>query len=333
MESDSDFSAQTYEDEEFEEERGSFMSVVEMERIRRDPFKGINMADHYEKRQSTKRRSKGRHGRKSAKRMSTKRRSKKRVSKRRSGEELSVNEDMGLVIATIGLTILSVYHLVYSLSPHQISVVLGYGLVALGATSKLPYIRSLEKSQTAVGISDFRQYSDILAVSFTILFNVNRRYPFLAWGEKAFLLAQSLYVTSLVWKFRKTERTSQVFWCGAYACSLVSMFFGIKAIDAQYRFVIPMIKLLLSKPGQFQQVYLNFKNGHTGPQSGASQAMISVLKFLRLYTTVTEIGDPILILSAFIALGLNVTLLFQIIAYREKTARVIAEEQRQSVRL
>ena len=254
METDSEFS---YGDgSEFEEERGSFTSVVE---IRRDPFAGVKVSDHYAKRQSAKRQS--------TKRRSTKRRNgssngdahssrahegslKRRTKKRYSGlrselrEDLDVREDMWLVVAAVGLSVLSLYHLVNSLTPHQISVVLGYGLVTLGATSKLPYVRSLERSKTAVGISDFKQYSDITAISFTILFNINRRYPFLAWGEKAFILAQNLYVTSLMWKFRKVDVRRQTIASALYAVALVAMFSGIKVIDAQYRFVIPLIKLV-----------------------------------------------------------------------------------------
>lgn len=252
LESDSDYSSTSYDDDDSVEERGSFMSVVEIERVRRDPFAGMKISDWYQKkRESTKRRGggsqgsgNGSHKRHSKKRQSTRRRRKKGKAVARAGAELSVREDMVPVIAVVSLALLSAYHMVNSMTPHQISVVLGYGLVALGATSKLPYVRSLERSKTAVGISAFKQYSDIISISFTILFNVNRRYPFLAWGEKAFILAQDLYVTSLVWKFNKVDTMTQAFWSAAYSFALVSMFYGIRIVDAEYRWVIPLIKLV-----------------------------------------------------------------------------------------
>lgn len=71
----------------------------------------------------------------------------------------------------------------------------------------------------------------------------------------------------------------------------------------------------MSCVGQMVQAVANYKNGSTGQLSAVTVTMLFLGSMARIFTSIQETGDQIIILTYMVATVANGTLLFQIIYY------------------
>merc|ERR1712244_139808 len=73
---------------------------------------------------------------------------------------------------------------------------------------------------------------------------------------------------------------------------------------------IPMILL-----GKFLQIVTNFKNGHTGQLSAITSFLLSLGAIARIFTSIQEAGDQVLILTYVCSSLVNTIIVLQVITY------------------
>jgi len=76
--------------------------------------------------------------------------------------------------------------------------VIGFVLVALAATVKLPQILKIIHSSSGEGISLIGTILELLATLAIIAYNYGHKYPFSAYGEAVFISAQQGLIISLI---------------------------------------------------------------------------------------------------------------------------------------
>jgi len=78
--------------------------------------------------------------------------------------------------------------------------------------------------------------------------------------------------------------------------------------------------------GRLPQIILNFQRGNSGELSGVSTGLSVAGNLARVFTTLTLVGDPLILATASSQLVLNSIVLYQVLdtARREKAVVVAA---------
>lgn len=72
------------------------------------------------------------------------------------------------------------------------------------------------------------------------------------------------------------------------------------------------------------QIYTNFKNGHTGQLAVGTWVMATVGLVARVFTTWSDVDDPIFLVSQCTAFLASAIILTQIVTMREATAKALS---------
>jgi len=87
---------------------------------------------------------------------------------------------------------------------------------------------------------------------------------------------------------------------------------------------IPMILL-----GKLIQIMTNFRNGHTGQLSAVTCFLLSLGAIARIFTSVQETGDNIVILTYVCSSVVNTIIALQVILYWNRTSEATSLKKKQ----
>ena len=66
---------------------------------------------------------------------------------------------------------------------------------------------------------------------------------------------------------------------------------------------------------QLIQIVTNFRNGHTGQLSFIMVLLLTLGAVARIFTTIQETGDKVMLVTFLVSVMLNATLTFQVLYY------------------
>merc|ERR1719195_2116580 len=84
---------------------------------------------------------------------------------------------------------------------------------------------------------------------------------------------------------------------------------------------IPMIVV-----GKLIQAATNFKNGHTGQLSAITVFLLTAGSLARIFTSIQETGDQVMILTFVVSSSVNVIIALQVLYYWNTTKQVLKKE-------
>merc|ERR1711862_877815 len=87
---------------------------------------------------------------------------------------------------------------------------------------------------------------------------------------------------------------------------------------------IPMIIL-----GKMIQIITNFRNGHTGQLSAITSFLLSLGAIARIFTSIQETGDNIVILTYVCSSVVNTIIALQVILYWNTTSEATKQKKKQ----
>merc|ERR1719192_2585802 len=87
---------------------------------------------------------------------------------------------------------------------------------------------------------------------------------------------------------------------------------------------IPMIIL-----GKMIQIITNFRNGHTGQLSAITSFLLSLGAIARIFTSILETGDNIVILTYVCSSVVNTIIALQVLLYWNKTSEASSVKKKQ----
>ncbi|KAG8467075.1 hypothetical protein KFE25_000391 [Diacronema lutheri] len=228
------------------------------------------------------------------------------------------------------------------------SKLIGYTMFAVSAVVKVPQILAFVSSGSVSGISSAYVHLELTSTIFSCCYNTLKGNPISTWGEMLNICAQNGVILLLYYHFSNSF--------GARA--LVSISFHIatayvllnnmlpdlqlprlacepllptmpSACDVlpgqQLMAVVPSLIILASRA---PQIALNFSQGHTGQLSLATSTLFFLGNAARLFTTLTEVDDPVLLAGVLVGLLLNGVLVLQLVAFRAATARYTDEQRK-----
>ena len=111
------------------------------------------------------------------------------------------------------------------------------------------------------------------------------------------------------------------------ALALVAAGGACMMVPLEYSWTMPIFGVVATNVGRVPQIYNNFVNGHTGPLSFVTTFLTFAGAAARVFTTMQEVNDPFLLLGFVVSVGVNLTVMIQIITYSKATAAFLRDEK------
>ncbi|GAA5953672.1 hypothetical protein JCM8115_004119 [Rhodotorula mucilaginosa] len=201
-----------------------------------------------------------------------------------------------------------------------LSKVLGLGMVAGGAILKLPQILTVVRSGSARGLSLSSYVLDTVATGITVAYNVRNGFPFSTYGEMGFLLAQNAVLIVLITSYSARPTLPRLVPLVALLGSLAYALASPSLVPAATLSFLQTLTIPISLSSKVPQIVENYKAKSTG-QLSAFLVVNSLAGCLaRVFTTMSETKDPLLLWNFALAALLNGVIFAQMILYRGNTS-------------
>lgn len=193
---------------------------------------------------------------------------------------------------------------------------LGIGIIAGSVLVKVPQIMKILNSKSAEGLSIVSIFLDLMAITFHMSYSFVSGFPFSAWGDGTFLAMQTAAVAALVFLYGHRAPARAVMFIGLYAVLVYILMGGLtpqKFLWTAQGFNVP---ILLT--GKLSQAITNYRNGSTGQLSAATCFMLFFGSLARIFTSIQETGDSMMIITYCVSTFANAVIVSQLLYYWNK---------------
>eukprot|EP01089_Gocevia_fonbrunei_P005891 TRINITY_DN1638_c0_g1_i2.p1 TRINITY_DN1638_c0_g1~~TRINITY_DN1638_c0_g1_i2.p1 ORF type:complete len:255 (-),score=21.78 TRINITY_DN1638_c0_g1_i2:709-1431(-) len=202
----------------------------------------------------------------------------------------------------------------------MLSKFLGFGVVAGSLVYKLPQILKIRNARSGSGIAMSSLLLEIISCTFSIIYSCNMGFPFMTYGESSFVILFNLLIIAQILSYDcggigvSYVGGILLYLAGLYF-SLIPGFLPLSIISTLQMLVAPIVI-----SSRLPQIYSNFKNKSTGQLSLITCGLNFGGSAARVFTTIMEVKDP-LILGVFLTtVVLNGIIVAQIFFYWSRTA-------------
>ena len=211
-----------------------------------------------------------------------------------------------------------------------ISRALGMGIVGMSSIVKVPQILKLVGSKSAEGLSFVSFALETLGYMISLAYGFRMNFPFTTFGETALIGIQNIIVCVLILNYTGQRGASAGF-VGAMLGLVYLLVDPTKSglISEQNMVLLQGLTIPLSLFSKIPQVMTNYKNKSTGQLSVFSVVNYLAGSLARVFTTVQEVNDPLILASFIGATILNAILALQVVAYWNNTKSVPVEKKKQ----
>ncbi|KAM7302828.1 mannose-P-dolichol utilization defect 1 protein [Ixodes scapularis] len=206
-----------------------------------------------------------------------------------------------------------------------VSKCLGYGIIVGSTLVKVPQIVKIVQAQSAEGISVTSVLLELIGVTASTAYSYAQRYPFSAWGEGLFLLLETALIAALVLRFRGQSGRAAAFTL-SYAALLTLLLSKLVPVSVLWAAQLASVPVIIS--GKMMQVWSNHRNGHTGQLSAITSGLLFFGALARIFTSVTETGDALMVGTFMIAAVANFCIFAQVLYYWDVTNKRVQDKKK-----
>ncbi|OSX60086.1 hypothetical protein POSPLADRAFT_1183810 [Postia placenta MAD-698-R-SB12] len=198
---------------------------------------------------------------------------------------------------------------------YSISKGLGVGIVVGGSIMKVPQLLLIVSARSARGLSLSAYSLETLAYAITLAYSYRKDFPFSTYGENLFLTFQNVIITLLITYYSSHPRSAAIRRVAAATVPMALSAFALVAAPDAPLALLQLATLPLSLFSKIPQIRQNHRAHSTGQLSAF--AVIAQIGgcLARLFTTATEVGDPLVSAGFALALLLNCVLGVQMWMY------------------
>ncbi|THH16706.1 hypothetical protein EW146_g3972 [Bondarzewia mesenterica] len=206
---------------------------------------------------------------------------------------------------------------------YSLSKGLGIGIVLGGSIMKVPQLLLILNAGSARGLSLPAYVLETLSYIITLVYSFRNEFPFSTYGENLFLTIQNVVITLLIVNYQPSTPTRALTTTFArptaqlLSISLAMLLSGLGLLVVPHSIlsILQLSTLPLSLFSKFPQIAQNHRARSTGQVSAfAVLAQVGGCA-ARLFTTATEVGDPVVSAGFALALLLNLIIGVQMYAY------------------
>lgn len=194
-----------------------------------------------------------------------------------------------------------------------VSKVLGLGIVLAGSIVKLPQLLKLVNAKSGAGLSMTGYILETIGYIITLAYNVRLAFPFSTYGETAFISVQNVLILVLILHYARKD----VYALGVIGAviALAYPLFASKLVSYKHLQILQGLSIPLSLASKLPQIYTNYRNGSTGQLSAFTVFNYLAGSAARVFTTLTEVNDPVIFWGFVVAAALNAVLAAQMVFY------------------
>lgn len=194
-----------------------------------------------------------------------------------------------------------------------ISKALGLGIVVVGSIVKLPQLLKLVNAKSGEGLSVAGYVLETIGYIITLAYNVRSEFPFSTYGETAFISIQNILIILLILHYAQKD----VHALGALGAvvALAYPLFDPKLVSPKHLQILQGLSIPLSLTSKIPQIVTIYRNGSTGQLSAFTVFNYLAGSAARVFTTMTEVNDPVIFWGFIVAAGLNAVLAAQMVYY------------------
>uniref|UniRef100_A0A6B2LIX0 Mannose-P-dolichol utilization defect 1 protein homolog n=1 Tax=Arcella intermedia TaxID=1963864 RepID=A0A6B2LIX0_9EUKA len=202
----------------------------------------------------------------------------------------------------------------------MVSKVLGYAIIVGSSIVKFPQIHNIWRSRSAEGLAVSMFVMELIGYVITVTYNIVNEFPFSTWGETFFVTIQNVVILYLIEAYT-TKNFFQLFALfGGLGAFLISALIGV--LPYKILSTLQMATIFIFSSSRIPQISSNFKNKSTGQLSMVTFLLSFVGGLARIFTTIQEVDDMIILVTFIIATILNGTVFFQILLYQQNTNKI-----------
>lgn len=189
---------------------------------------------------------------------------------------------------------------------------MGIGLILGSLLVKLPQIVKIYRNRSGEGISLVSVTLDLSAITVYASYSYVKAFPFSAWGDSAFLAVQTVVIGAMILHYAVKPAQALLYLLGYLVVCYVLMG-GITPVEILWTMQGFNIPVLLA--GKLMQALMNYKNGHTGQLSAVTLFMLFFGSLARIFTSIQETGDTMVIVTYVASSFANTVLVLQLLYY------------------
>ncbi|PWN49152.1 mannose-P-dolichol utilization defect 1 protein [Violaceomyces palustris] len=205
-----------------------------------------------------------------------------------------------------------------------ISKALGLGIVVFGSIMKVPQILNILRSRSARGISLSMYSLEVVAYTISLAYAVRSRLPFSTYGENLSLTFQNMIITLLVIAYspaRKGQAIDPASRKSAILVAALVMLSGSVALSSPTVIPPTLLTLLqaLTIPISLASKVPQMLELHRDKARGQLSSIVVFAQLLgtiaRVFTTMTETDDKLLLYGFSLATVFNAIIAVQVVMY------------------
>lgn len=206
-----------------------------------------------------------------------------------------------------------------------LSKVLGIGIIAGSLLVKIPQILKIFNAKSGEGISVLSTTLDLCAITIATSYGFVNRFPFSSWGDGAFLAIQTAAIAYLILYYAQ-QKTKALIYIICYAILCYILMGGLTPVKVLWYLQGGNIPLLLV--GKLTQAYANYKNKSTGQLSAVTLIMLFSGSTARIFTSIQETGDNMLIITYIASTFANGVILSQLLYYWDSDKKKVKKSKK-----
>jgi mannose-P-dolichol utilization defect 1 len=195
-----------------------------------------------------------------------------------------------------------------------ISKALGIGIITAASVVKVPQIIKLVQSQSSEGLSFTSYLLETASFVITLAYNMRNGFPFSTYGETSLIAVQDVVISVLILMYSKKTPQAGAFLAAVGAAVYALMISPTIVSDAQ------MTSLqagagALSIASKLPQILTIWQQGGTGQLSAFAVFNYLFGSLSRIYTTLQEVDDKLILYGFVAGFVLNAVLAAQVVYY------------------
>ncbi|KAH8428576.1 hypothetical protein N8T08_007289 [Aspergillus melleus] len=195
-----------------------------------------------------------------------------------------------------------------------ISKALGIAIVGASAIVKVPQILKLIGSRSSAGVSFVSYALETASLLITLSYSVRNQFPFSTYGESALIAVQDVVVGVLVLTFAGRSAGAAAF-IAVVAASVYALLVDHTLVDAQTMSYLQAGAGALGVASKAPQIYTIWREGGTGQLSAFAVFNYLAGSLSRIFTTLQEVDDQLILYGFCAGFSLNLILAFQMLWY------------------
>ncbi|CAH8507203.1 unnamed protein product [Heterobilharzia americana] len=192
------------------------------------------------------------------------------------------------------------------------SKLLGYGIIIGSSLVKIPQVLKVAKCKNAYGLSILSILLELISFTSMSVYSIANKFPFSSYGEGIFLGIQDflLAIMAITWTY---SRAKAVLFTCTYMAGLAVLLSPTLPLSTLMLLQTANLPIMLSS--KIAQIWTNWCSGTTGQLSAITVVLFAVGSTARIFTSIQETGDRLMIVSCILAALCNYLLLVQLVYY------------------